>query len=132
INEPMKIACAEALAALAREEVPDEVAAAYGRRLTFGRDYIIPTPFDPRLIWRVPPAVARAGMDTGAARRPIVDMDRYEQDLKARMDPTASILQGLTARARINQARVIFAEGDDARVLKAAVQYQRSGFGRSI
>ena len=132
INEPMKIACAEALAALAREEVPDEVAVAYGRKLTFGRDYIIPTPFDPRLIWRVPPAVARAGMDTGAARRPIVDMERYEHSLRARMDPTASILQGLTARARSAQARVIFAEGDDARVLKAAVQYQRSGFGKAI
>ena len=132
INEPMKIACAEALAALAREEVPDEVAVAYGRKLTFGRDYIIPTPFDPRLIWRVPPAVARAGMDTGAARRPIVDMDGYVQALKELMDPTASILQGLTARARTAQARVIFAEGDDARVLKAAVQYQRSGFGRAV
>ena len=132
INDPMKIACAEALAALAREDVPDEVALAYGRKLQFGRDYIIPTPFDPRLIHRVPPAVARAGMDTGAARRPIVDMDRYEQALRARMDPTASILQGLNARARQAQARVIFSEGDDPRVLKAAVQYQRSGFGRAL
>ncbi len=132
INDEMKIACAEALAALAREDVPDEVALAYGRKLNFGRDYIIPTPFDPRLIWRIPPAVARAGMDTGVARRPIIDMAGYEQALKVRMDPTASILQGLSARARAAQARMIFAEGDDPRVLKAAVAYQRAGFGRAI
>ncbi len=132
INDEMKIACAEALARLAREDVPDEVAMAYGRKLTFGRDYIIPTPFDPRLIHTVPPAVAKAGMDTGVARRPIVDMDRYEHDLKARMDPTASILQGLYARARHAQARMIFAEGDDPRVLRAAVAWQRSGLGKAI
>jgi malate dehydrogenase (oxaloacetate-decarboxylating)(NADP+) len=132
INDEMKIACAEALAALAREVVPDEVAIAYGRKLSFGRDYIIPTPFDPRLIHRIPPAVARAGMDTGAARRPIVDMDGYELSLKARMDPTASILRGINARARAAQSRMIFAEGDDNRVLRAAVAYQRNGFGKAI
>ena len=132
INDEMKIACARALADLAREEVPDEVALAYGTKLSFGRDYIIPTPFDPRLIYRIPPAVARAGMDTGAARRPIVDMDGYELSLKARMDPTASILRGINARARSAQARIIFAEGDDERVLRAAVLYQRQGFGKSI
>ena len=132
INDPMKIACAEALAALAREDVPDEVAMAYGRKLSFGRDYIIPTPFDPRLIHRIPPAVARSGMETGVARRPIVDMERYELDLKSRMDPTASILNGLYARARNAQSTVIFAEGDDPRVLRAAVSYQRSGLGRAL
>ena len=132
INDAMKIACAEALAALAREDVPDEVALAYGRKLNFGRDYIIPTPFDPRLIHRIPPAVARAGMDTGVARKPIVDMARYEHDLLARMDPTASILQALNTRARAAQARMIFAEGDDIRVLRAAVAYQRSGLGRAL
>ena len=132
INDEMKIACAEALAKLAREDVPDEVAVAYGRTLTFGRDYIIPTPFDPRLIHTIPPAVARAGMDTGAARRPIIDMDAYELSLKARMDPTASILRGIASRARRAQARMIFAEGDDPRVLRAAVQYQRSGYGEAI
>ncbi len=132
INDEMKIACARALAALAREDVPDEVALAYGRKLAFGRDYIIPTPFDPRLIHRIPPAVAKAGMDTGAARRPIVDMEAYTQSLKARMDPTASILQGLTARARAAQATMIFAEGDDPRVLRAAVAYQRNGFGKAL
>ncbi|NRB04534.1 MAG: NADP-dependent malic enzyme [Rhodobacteraceae bacterium] len=132
INDEMKIACAHALAALAREDVPDEVAVAYGRKLSFGRDYIIPTPFDPRLIYRIPPAVARAGMDTGAARRPIIDMEAYELSLKSRMDPTASVLTGINARARANQARMIFAEGDDPRVLRAAVMYQRSGFGKAL
>ncbi|MBS8224910.1 NADP-dependent malic enzyme [Vannielia litorea] len=132
INDEMKIACAEALAELARQDVPDEVAMAYGRKLTFGRDYIIPTPFDPRLIHVVPPAVARAGMDTGVARRPIVDMDGYEAALKARMDPTASILRSIHARARNAQARMIFAEGDDVRVLRAAVAYQRQGCGKAL
>ena len=132
INDEMKIACAQALADLAREDVPDEVALAYGKALSFGRDYIIPTPFDPRLIHRIPPAVARAGMDTGAARRPIIDMDAYELSLKSRMDPTASILTGINARARAAQARMIFAEGDDPRVLRAAVMYQRAGFGKAL
>ena len=132
INDEMKIACAHALARLAREDVPDEVALAYGKSLTFGRDYIIPTPFDPRLIHRIPPAVARAGMDTGVARRPIIDMDAYEHGLRGRMDPTQSILRGLNARARAAQSRMIFAEGDDPRVLRAAVTYQRSGFGKAL
>ena len=132
INDEMKIACAEALAELAREDVPDEVAMAYGKKLTFGRDYIIPTPFDPRLIHRIPPAVARAGMDTGAARRPIIDMEAYTLSLKSRMDPTANILRSLNARARAAQATMIFAEGDDPRVLRAAVMYQRSGMGRAL
>ncbi|MCV6825598.1 MULTISPECIES: NADP-dependent malic enzyme [Halocynthiibacter] len=132
INDEMKIACARALADLAREDVPDEVALAYGRKLTFGRDYIIPTPFDPRLIHVVPPAVARAGMDTGVARRPIVDMDGYEASLRARMDPTANILRSINTRAKARQARMIFAEGDDIRVLRAAVNYQRGGFGKAL
>ncbi|MBT8410731.1 MAG: NADP-dependent malic enzyme [Octadecabacter sp.] len=132
INDEMKIACAHALAQLAREDVPDEVAVAYGAKLTFGRDYIIPTPFDPRLIYVVPPAVARAGMDTGVARRPIVDMEGYVQGLKVRMDPTASILRGINARARAHQNTIVFAEGDDPRVLRAAVLYQRSGLGRAL
>ncbi|MDP4034395.1 MAG: NADP-dependent malic enzyme [Pseudorhodobacter sp.] len=132
INDEMKIACAHAIAGLAREDVPDEVAMAYGRKLSFGRDYILPTPFDPRLIYRIPPAVARAGMDTGVARRPIIDLQAYEMNLKSRMDPTASILQGLHARAKAAQARMIFAEGDDPRVLRAAVAYQRAGLGKAL
>lgn len=132
INDEMKIACAQALADLAREDVPDEVAMAYGKKLSFGRDYIIPTPFDPRLIYRIPTSVAQAGMKTGVARRPIVDMDGYEASLKARMDPTANMLRNLNARARANQSTVVFAEGDDPRVLRAAVTYQRSGFGKAL
>ena len=132
INGEMKIACAEALAALAREDVPDEVSMAYGKELSFGRNYIIPTPFDPRLIYRIPPAVAKAGMQTGVARRPIIDIQAYELSLKTRMDPTASILRGITERARAAQAEMIFSEGDDPRVLRAAVMYQRSGFGKSL
>ncbi len=132
INDEMKIACARALAELAREDVPDQVEIAYGRKLKFGRDYIIPTPFDPRLIWRIPPAVAKVGMATGVARRPIIDMEGYELSLKARMDPTASVLEGLNARARQAQATMIFAEGDDIRALRAAVAYQRNGFGKAI
>jgi len=132
INDEMKLACARALAELAREDVPDEVAIAYGKKLTFGRDYIIPTPFDPRLIYTIPPAVALAGTDSGVARRPIIDLERYVNTLKARMDPTASILQGINARARSAQARMIFAEGDDPHVLRAAVAYQRNGYGEAI
>lgn len=132
INDEMKIACARALADLAREDVPDEVAMAYGRNLTFGRDYIIPAPFDPRLIYRIPPAVAKAGMDTGVARRPIIDIVGYEESLKARLDPTASILRGIHARAKAAQRRMIFAEGDDVRVLRAAVAYQRAGLGHAL
>ncbi len=132
INDTMKIACAEALAKLAREDVPDEVAMAYGRKLTFGRDYIIPAPFDPRLIHTIPPAVAKAGIDTAVSRKPIVDFEEYEASLRARMDPTATMLDGLYNRARKNQARMIFAEGDDPRVLRAAVSYQRSGLGEAL
>ena len=132
INDEMKIACAEALANLAREDVPDEVAVAYGKKLTFGRDYIIPTPFDPRLIYTIPPAVAKAGSDSGVARRPIIDMDRYVANLKSRMDPTYSIIRSLNARARGAQATMIFAEGDDPHVLRAAVAYQRGNFGKAI
>jgi malate dehydrogenase (oxaloacetate-decarboxylating)(NADP+) len=132
INDEMKIACAQALAELAREDVPDEVAMAYNRKLSFGRDYIIPTPFDPRLIYTIPPAVARAGMETGVARRPIVDMDAYEQRLRERMDPTASILSSISTRAKAAQARMIFAEGNDVGVIRAAVAYQRQGFGKAL
>ncbi|WP_425071491.1 NADP-dependent malic enzyme [Sagittula sp. S175] len=132
INDEMKIACAKALAELAREDVPDEVGLAYGKTLAFGRDYIIPTPFDPRLISRIPPAVAKAGMTTGVARRPIIDMDAYTERLKGRMDPTTPMLRSINNRARAAQARMIFAEGDDPRVLRAAVMYQRSGFGKAL
>lgn len=132
INEEMKIAAAHALAQLAREDVPDEVAAAYGGRTTYGPEYIIPAPFDPRLIHVIPMAVAQAAMDTGVARRPIMDMEAYELSLRARLDPTANMLEALTTRAKNEQRSVIFAEGQDERVLRAAVSYARSGLGEAI
>ena len=132
INDEMKIACANALAELARQDVPDSVSLAYGKQAKFGPEYIIPTPFDPRLIHAVPPAVAKAGMETGSARRRIEDLDEYAVDLKSRMDSTASILAALYARAKMAQARIVFAEGDDSRVLRAAVAYQRSGLGKAL
>ncbi|MFS4438413.1 NADP-dependent malic enzyme [Paracoccaceae bacterium GXU_MW_L88] len=132
INDEMKIACAEALAKLARQDVPDEVGLAYGQKLSFGRDYIIPTPFDPRLIYTIPPAVAKSGIDTGVARRPIIDMASYKQSLRERLDPTASIVQALYARAMSRQARIVFAEGDDPRVVRAAVAFARGGLGQAV
>ena len=132
INEEMKIAAANALAQLAREDVPDEVAAAYGGRTTYGPEYIIPAPFDPRLIHVIPMAVAQAAMDTGVARRPIMDMEAYELSLRARLDPTPNMLEALTSRARNEQRSVIFAEGQDERVLRAAVSYARAGLGEAI
>src|SRR5215472_11299810 len=113
INMEMKIAAANALAALAREDVPDEVAAAYGTRPKYGPEYIIPVPFDPRLISFVPPAVAAAAMDSGVARRPIVDMDAYRAQLRSRRDPIAGVLQGVYERLRRRPRRVVFAEGEE-------------------
>ncbi|MEA2877479.1 MAG: hypothetical protein QOF14_2675, partial [Hyphomicrobiales bacterium] len=110
INMEMKIAAARALAALAREDVPDEVAVAYGARPKFGPDYIIPVPFDPRLISHVPPAVAKAAMDTGVARKPIEDMDAYRQSLRSRRDPVAGVLQQVFQRLKRAPKRVVFAE----------------------
>jgi malate dehydrogenase (oxaloacetate-decarboxylating)(NADP+) len=134
VNHEMKIACANALAKLAQEDVPDEVAAAYqGRSLRFGRDYIIPAPFDPRLIWYVPPFVAQAAMDTGVARRPIKDMDAYRAALAQRLDPTAAFLQGVTSKVMNGEKkRIVFAEGEETAVIRAAYAFQTQGLGRSI
>jgi len=133
INEAMKIAAAEALARLAREDVPDEVAAAYaGQRLTYGPDYIIPAPFDPRLIWAVPAAVARAAMDSGVARKPIVDMPSYERTLRARLDPTAAGLEQIFERVRANPRRVVFAEGEEEKTIRAALLFADSGYGTPV
>jgi malate dehydrogenase (oxaloacetate-decarboxylating)(NADP+) len=120
INMEMKIAAARALAELAREDVPDEVAAAYGTRPKYGPDYIIPVPFDPRLISAVPPAVAKAAMDTGVARKPIVDMEAYGQQLRTRRDPVAGVLQRVYERLRRRPQRVVFAEGEEEQVIRAA------------
>ena len=133
INMEMKIAAANALAELAREDVPDDVAAAYqGARPRFGREYIIPAPFDPRLISIVPAAVAKAAMDSGVARKPIVDFHAYKQQLSARRDPIAGALQGIFDRVRRNPKRVVFAEGEEEQVIRAAVSFVNQGLGRAM
>ena len=133
INEAMKIAAAEALAKLAREDVPDEVhSASTGRRLTFGPDYIIPNAFDPRLISWVPPAVARAAMESGVARRPLIDLRRYARDLSGRLDPTAGALDAIMESVRADPSRVVFAEGEEEKVVRAAVAYRNAGYGRPV
>jgi len=133
INEAMKLAAAKAIAALAREDVPDEVDAAYsGRRLRYGPDYIIPVPFDPRLISAVPPAVARAAMDSGVARRPIIDMAGYRRDLSARLDPVAAGMQTIIEAVRANPRRVVFAEGEEEKQIRAAVAFSNAGLGHPI
>mgnify|MGYP000430441030 FL=1 len=130
INEEMKVAAARALAELAREDVPDEVAAAYhGARPQFGRDYIIPTPFDPRLISFIPPFVAQAAMDTGVARKPIEDMEEYRHSLARRLDPTAAFLQGVQSAVRRDQKRIVFAEGEEPQVVRAAWTFKQQGLG---
>ncbi|GKX33027.1 MAG: malic enzyme [Rhizobiaceae bacterium MnEN-MB40S] len=133
INDSMKIAAAEALANLAREDVPDDVAAAYqGNRPRFGPSYIIPVPFDPRLISDVPAAVAQAAMDSGVAGRPIVDLEAYRRELSARRDPIASTLQRIYQRVRRNMRRVVFAEGEEAHVMRAAISYANQRLGTAI
>ncbi len=130
INMEMKIAATHALADLAREDVPDEVAAAYqGARPRFGRDYIIPVPFDPRLIHVIPCAVAKAAMDSGVARRPIVDMNAYKAQLSARRDPIAGALQRIIERVRRYPKRVVFAEGEEEQVIRAAYSFVNQGLG---
>ena len=133
INDEMKLAAARALAELAREDVPDEVAAAYhGLKLSFGRDYLIPTPFDPRLISRIPPAVAKAAMETGVARRPIEDFEAYAASLSARFDSFIATFQGIFDFVRANNRTVIFAEGEEDRMIRAANSYVAGGFGEAI
>ena len=134
INEEMKIAAAQALAELAREDVPDEVAAAYhGARPTFGKDYIIPAPFDPRLISHVPPYVAQAAIDSGVARKPIADMEQYKAALARRLDPTAAILQSIHDDVRAgDQKTIVFAEGEEPSVIRAAYAFQNQGLGEAI
>jgi len=133
INDAMKIAAAEALAQLAREDVPDEVhTASAGRRLAFGPDYIIPNAFDPRLIARVPPAVAKAAIDTGVARRPLEDLRRYARSLSGRLDPTADALDATMDMVRENPRRVVFAEGEEEKIVRAAVAFRNAGYGRPI
>jgi malate dehydrogenase (oxaloacetate-decarboxylating)(NADP+) len=132
INEEMKIAAANAIAELAREQVPEEVAAAYGKNHQFGRDYIIPAPFDPRLMEVVPSAVARAAMESGVAQKPIEDFDAYRHSLKARLNPTTSVLTQVYEQVKANPKRVIFAEAENEIVLRAAIQYRDFGYGEPV
>jgi malate dehydrogenase (oxaloacetate-decarboxylating)(NADP+) len=130
INEEMKIAAAYAIADLARQQVPEEVAAAYGGRASsFGPEYIIPSPFDPRLMEIVPAAVAKAAMDTGVAQKPIADLNEYRTRLRARLNPTTSVLTLAYEAARNNPKRVVFAEGEEEVVLRAAIQFRDGGYG---
>ncbi|MFY7719589.1 MAG: NADP-dependent malic enzyme, partial [Brevundimonas sp.] len=134
VNHEMKVACAQALAALAREDVPDEVAMAYrGRKLKFGPDYIIPSPFDPRLIWYIPPFVAQAAMDTGVARKPIEDMEAYRTELRSRLDPSAALMQNISGAVRAApNKRVVFAEGEETSVIRAAWGFKQAELGTPI
>jgi malate dehydrogenase (oxaloacetate-decarboxylating)(NADP+) len=133
INMEMKIAAAKALAALTREDVPDEVAAAYaGSRPRFGRDYIIPVPFDPRLMARISGAVAQAAMDTGVARKPLASLTDYARSLSARRDPVAGVLSRVFEQVRRRPKRVVFAEGEEEAVIRAAVSYVAQGLGTAI
>ena len=133
INEEMKLAAAHALAELAREEVPDEVAAAYaGRQQSFGPDYIIPTPFDPRLMEAVPPKVAQAAMDSGVARRRIEDMDAYRAQLRTRQDPTVARLAAMFNSLKGQGRRVVFAEAEEEVVLRAAIGFKAAGLGEPV
>ncbi len=129
INDAMKIAAAKALAELARQQVPEEVAAAYGTQHSFGPEYIIPAPFDPRLMEIVPAAVAQAAMDSGVATKPITDMAAYRQSLRARLNPTTSVLSLAYEGARAHPKRVIFAEGEEEVVLRAAIAFKDGGYG---
>ncbi|WP_316857976.1 NADP-dependent malic enzyme [uncultured Cohaesibacter sp.] len=133
INDDMKVAAARALAALAQEDVPDEVVSAYqGNRPKFGPDYIIPVPFDPRLISSIPPAVAKAAIESGVARRPIVDLEAYANQLSARRDPLASTLQAVYTKVRRNPKRVVFTEGEEEQVMRAAVSFVNDELGTAV
>jgi malate dehydrogenase (oxaloacetate-decarboxylating)(NADP+) len=133
INDEMKIAAARALAELAREDVPDKVAAAYqGRRLRYGPEYLIPAPFDPRLISRVPAAVAKAAMESGVARKPLPSLEAYKAKLDGRLDPAAGFLQSIFTQVRETPKRVVFAEGEEHRVVRAANAFAAGGLGEAI
>ena len=133
INEEMKIAAAHAIAKLAKEDVPDEVVAAMGgERPHYGKDYIIPSTFDPRLISIIPAAVAKAAIETGVARKKIDNFDIYQDQLKQRLDPTVTIMQGINGYIKKNQKKIVFADGEDENTLKAAIAFKNSKLGTPI
>jgi len=130
INEEMKVAAAHAIAELARENVPDEVAAVMGgNRPKYGKEYIIPSTFDPRLISVIPVAVAKAAMKSGVARKKIEDLEVYKDQLRQRLDPSVTIMQGINSQIRKTQKRVVFADGEDENTLKAAIAFKNNGLG---
>ena len=133
INDDMKIAAVHAIAALAREDVPDEVNEVYtGKKLVYGPEYLIPTPFDPRLITQIPKAVAQAAMDSGVARKPIIDMEQYEVELSSRLNPTAGMLENVFKKLRTDPKRVVFAEGEEEKCIRAAVAFLNEGLGTPV
>ena len=133
INEEMKIAAVNAIASLAREDVPDEVVAAMGgERPKYGKDYIIPSTFDPRLISEIPVAVAKAAIKTGVARKEIQDFEIYREQLKQRLDPSVTIMQGINSQIKKTQKRIVFADGEDENTLKAAIAFKNSKLGIPI
>ena len=133
INEEMKVAAANAIATLAREDVPDEVVAAMGGdRPHYGREYIIPSTFDPRLISIIPAAVAKAAMDSGVARKEIKNFEIYKENLKQRLDPSVTIMQGINSQIKKEKKRIVFADGEDENTLKAAIAFKNSGLGIPI
>lgn len=132
INDTMKLAAAKALAELAKLDVPDQVASAYGRQVKYGPEYIIPAPFDPRLITHVPLAVAKAAMESGVARKPIVDMDAYVARLSGRLDPVAGWLQSIFDRVKNEPRRIVFAEGEQPQVARAANAFLQAGLGKPV
>ena len=133
INEEMKVAAAHAIAKLAKEDVPDEVVAAMGgERPHYGKDYIIPSTFDPRLISIIPTAVAKAAMETGVARKKIENFDIYQEQLKQRLDPTVTIMQGINGYIKKNHKKIVFADGEDENTLKAAIAFKNSKLGTPI
>ena len=126
----MKVAAAHAIANLAREDVPDEVVAAMGgNRPHYGKEYIIPSTFDPRLISVIPAAVAKAAMETGVARKEIKNFDTYKEELKQRLDPTVTIMNGINNLIKNKQKRIVFADGEDENTLKAAIAFKNSKLG---
>lgn len=132
INEEMKVAAARAIADLARQQVHEDVAAAYGAAQSFGPQYIIPAPFDPRLIETVPPAVAQAAMDSGVARKPVKDMTAYKESLRARLNPTDAVLASAYEKARAERKRVVFAEAEEEVALRAAIAFKDGGYGTPV
>ena len=133
INEEMKVAAANAIAELARQDVPDEVVAAMGGdRPKYGKDYIIPSTFDPRLISEIPSAVAKAAMDSGVARKDIKDFEIYKEQLKQRLNPSVTIMQGINSYIKKNQKKIVFADGEDENTLKAAIAFKNSKLGIPI